>query len=155
KFARRNKAPLIAAGLLAVVMLGALGLLAVSNVLIGHEQARTAYQRDLATDRARSLEWQLYVSRINRAHGEWSANNVAEAEQLLDACPEALRGWEWHYVKRLCHLDLLSYRGHTRAVTDVAFSPDGTRVVSGAGGGWVSTQAVWSDSSSFRALVEA
>ena len=45
-------------------------------------------KRDLATDRARSLEWQLYVSRINRAHGEWLANNVAEAEQLLDACKQ-------------------------------------------------------------------
>src|SRR5206468_11810833 len=118
-------------------------------------------QRDLATDRgreatekARALEWQLYVSRVNRAHGEWSANNVAEAEQLLDACPEALRGWEWHYVKRLCHLDLLTYRGHTGAVTGVAFSPDGTRVVSGAGGGWVSTTGIESEPSSRFAVGE-
>src|SRR5262249_37810399 len=42
-------------------------------------------------------------------------------------------GWEWRYVKRLCHLDLLTYRGHTRAASGAAFSPDGTRVVSGAG----------------------
>src|SRR5207248_3110922 len=34
KLARRNKAPLIAAGLIAVAMLAGIGMLAVSNVLI-------------------------------------------------------------------------------------------------------------------------
>jgi spectinomycin phosphotransferase len=31
---------------------------------------------------------------------------VARADEVLDDCPPALRGWEWHYLKRLCHADL-------------------------------------------------
>src|SRR5262249_42901925 len=39
-----------------------------------------------------------------------------------------LRGFEWHYLWRLCHSELLTLRGHTDHVTAVAFSPDGRRL---------------------------
>src|SRR5207247_2275680 len=54
-------------------------------------------------------------------------------EQLLDECPPGIRGWEWDYVKRSCHLERRTFRGHTRSVNAVAFSPDGRWVISGAG----------------------
>src|SRR5262249_31077539 len=47
----------------------------------------------------------LYFSRIHLARREWLANNVNLAKQALDACPAELRGWEWYYLKRLCHAD--------------------------------------------------
>src|SRR5437773_940460 len=42
-----------------------------------------------------------YYERIALAEREWSANNLSRVEQLLDACPADLRGWEWRYFKRL------------------------------------------------------
>jgi WD40 repeat protein len=86
-----------------------------------------------AVAKADELESSLYVDRVNRAYREWEANNVGLAEQLLDDCPAARRGWEWHLVKRLCHLERRTLRGHTASVLSVAFSPDGSRVASGAG----------------------
>jgi hypothetical protein len=98
----------------------------------------TAGEPEGAGARAGSAEWQRYRDAVDRAYSRWAENNTEEADRLLDECPEGLRGWEWRYVKRLCHLDLLTYRGHGRAVTSVAFSPDGKFVVSGAGGGFTS-----------------
>jgi hypothetical protein len=148
KFASRNWRVLVTVTLLAA----ALGVfLVVNSVMVGRERRRTAEQRDLAVgqrgiaiartresvERAETLERQLAINRVNRAHGEWEANSVAAAERFLDECPPALRGWEWHYVKRLCHLDLLTYRGHKGiGAWGVAFSPNGKLIASGAGGGW-------------------
>src|SRR5262249_41564902 len=97
-------------------------------------------QTGVAMEKTQALQWQLYINQVNRAQNEWTANNVAEAEQLLDDCPPALRGWEWRYVKRLCHLGLLTFTGGGNAV---AFSPDGTRVVSGRGDSLGGELAVW------------
>ena len=47
------------------------------------------------------------------AHQEWRENNVAAALALLDSTRPDLRGWEWRYVHRLCHSDLLTLKGHT------------------------------------------
>ncbi len=63
------------------------------------------------------------------AHQEWRENNVAATVALLDSTRADLRGWEWRYVHRLCHTDLLTLRGHTSEVISASFSPDGSRIV--------------------------
>src|SRR5262249_10293465 len=73
-------------------------------------------------------ESNLYLNYIALAWAEWQANNVDRAEQLLDRCPEPLRHWEWHYLKRLCHLELHTWPG--AGGFGVAFSPDGKRLAS-------------------------
>ena len=84
--------------------------------------------------RAEVLRRQDYISRVNLALSECLGNNVARALELLDGCPEDLRGWEWDYVWRQCHLDLRTFHEPGgQSVNGVAFSPDGTRVASVSG----------------------
>ena len=77
-------------------------------------------------DRTARIE---YGRTVQLAYQEWRDGNVASALVLLDAANPALRGWEWHHVRRLCDPALLTLRGHTGAVLAAAYSPDGTRIV--------------------------
>src|SRR5207237_6004170 len=65
--------------------------------------------------------------------------NVALANERLAAVPPELRHWEWHYLKRKYDGGIFTLYGHTAAVKSVAFSPDGTRLLTGGGG----TVKVW------------
>jgi WD40 repeat protein len=95
-------------------------------------------QRRLAEAALAESQTRLYFSRIALAEQEWHAGNLARVLQQLDLCqPEELRGWEWHYLRRLCHCDLLTLRDHTSVVRSVAFSPDGKRLASAAWDGTV------------------
>jgi WD40 repeat protein len=101
-------------------MLLAMAALAVSTVLIW--RAKEDLSTALEGERQKS-----YYHRIALADSEWSANNLSRMEQLLDDCPADLRGWEWHYLKRL------RYNAFPRLSLDglaicVAFSPDGERI---------------------------
>jgi WD40 repeat protein/serine/threonine protein kinase len=96
KFTRRHKVSLlIASSIVLAVFLAMIGL-AVSNARI--EGAR----RNEKTAREK-LEIQLYYQTVGLAERERLAGNAGRAEELLDApeCPPNLRGWEWHYLKRL------------------------------------------------------
>jgi len=135
KFARRNKAALATASLagLAVVVL------ATSLVLIAIEkQARqTAEQgRALAEDdRKNAFERERresYFHLITLAHRDLALERLAE-------CPEDLRGWEWHYLMRLCKVDplVIRDRGDKTEFYGMAFSPDGEQLASADGDGIV------------------
>jgi WD40 repeat protein/serine/threonine protein kinase len=92
----------------------------------GEAKAKTQKERAEST---------LYFSNIARAQLEYRANNVADAEAILDRCPVERRGWEWHYLKGLNHADLLTLTGHSEGWVDaVASSPDGKRIASAGGG---------------------
>jgi hypothetical protein len=45
-----------------------------------------------------------------------------------------LRGFEWHYLERLCHSEIFSLKGHEGFVRAVAYSPDGRTLASAAPG---------------------
>jgi WD40 repeat protein/serine/threonine protein kinase len=94
-------------------------------------------QLEKANDAA---EFQRYFHHIARAAAGWREGNMIGVEKLLDECPPERRSWEWHYLKRLCHSDLLTLRGHSDAVHGVAYSPDGTRLASASADG---TVKVW------------
>ncbi len=83
----------------------------------------------------------LYVADMNLIQSRWEENSVGGVLQLLEetrASPE--RGFEWGYWNRLCHLDLLTLKGHTQPVTSVCFSPNGTRILTGSSDG---TAKLW------------
>jgi WD40 repeat protein len=144
KWARRR--PAVAALWVALLVLGtaafagttALWLRAERALELEAEQHRQAeLARGQEAERRRELETALYFHRIALAQREWEADNVARADELLEQCPRGLRQWEWHYLKHLCHADLLTFRGHTTWVRAVAFSPDGRRLASAGQAGTV------------------
>src|SRR5262245_30205881 len=121
KFARRRRRALLTA---AVGVLAALLTAAGSGVLIWRAN------RDLheALDRERLNP---YFQRIALADSEWSANNLSRMQELIEQCPPDLRGWEWHYLKRLRGKSLPPMR-HDGAVLCAAISPDGELIASGS-----------------------
>jgi WD40 repeat protein/serine/threonine protein kinase len=67
-----------------------------------------------------------YGRTMELAQQAWRDNNLATALALLEGTKQELRGWEWHYVNRLCHSDLLTLKGQVKSAS---FSPDGGRIV--------------------------
>jgi WD40 repeat protein/serine/threonine protein kinase len=141
RWCRRNPA---AAGLLAASGIAALTLVGLGVALGYHSKLRGALaevnrQRGLAEVERRVAQDALYRERnvhyynlVITADRELQENNPYRAESLLDECPPDRRHWEWHYLKRQCHTELLSIKAHEALIWSVAFSPDGTRIASGS-----------------------
>ena len=151
KFVRRHRAELAVAGLL-------VGLLAVGTVtstwlairatqarrdeaaarLRADEAARVAdRQRERAEkgeQKAKESELaarqDLYAANMNWLPQAWEQNDLVSVRQLLEeTATYPGRGFEWYYWQRQSHLELKTLRGHLGEVYDVAFSPDGRRIV--------------------------
>jgi WD40 repeat protein/serine/threonine protein kinase len=128
KFARRHKqvAVLTAAMALMLAVL-ALGGITAAVMYSGIAEEERQARRD-AEEKQRELETNLYFSRIDLAHRELTAKraNPDRAEELLDLCPPDLRGWEWHYLKRLWRVEPVVLRDPgDDEFNSVAFGPDG------------------------------
>jgi WD40 repeat protein len=100
----------------------------------GQREAAEKAQGD-AERQAEETHRLLYVNRIALADREWRTNPARAVEQL-DACPADLRGWEWHYLDRLCRPEaLLTLSGGEGAANSVAYGADGRRLAGAAAGG--------------------
>jgi WD40 repeat protein/Flp pilus assembly protein TadD len=97
-------------------------------------------QREVAEEQAEAFRRALYVNHIAMANGSYHEGNMSRVRELLEACPEDLRGWEWHRLQHISDQSCTTLRGHDEEVVSVAFSPDGKRIVSGDGYG---TVKVW------------
>ncbi|MBI1916275.1 MAG: protein kinase [Planctomycetes bacterium] len=99
------------------------------------------------------LEEQQYDNYIAVAERELTLNNdVGLATDLLERCPEHLRGWEWDYLMRLRdgpRAPLAGPDGHDGGLWMAEFSPDGRRLVTASIDG---TAKVW-DVTSGRVLL--
>jgi WD40 repeat protein len=78
-----------------------------------------------------------YPALIALAGRELAARDLGRAEELLEACPAALRGWEWAYLFARAHVPRTAGRKHTGRVLSLAYSPDGERLAAGAQDGSV------------------
>jgi eukaryotic-like serine/threonine-protein kinase len=145
RWCRRNPA---VAGLLTVaaaLLVGLVVVQAVSNVRIrgALEQEKRALEQE---KRARDdLEQMLYYQWIGAAADARDKNRPARAEEFLARCPPHLRGWEWHYLKRLpfASFPVLEHRpsdDEPKVILRGAFSRDGGLVAAARVDGWVS---VW------------
>jgi WD40 repeat protein/serine/threonine protein kinase len=142
KFARRNRVAFVAATMTsATVVLAVIGL-AVSTVMISNGKRETEKSlqaetkaKDEQKAAAESERVESYYHRIALAHRELSVDNLGRALDLLDHCPNDLRGWEWQYLKRLCSVEPIVIRDEGFEINCLAFSPDGERIISANGNG--------------------
>jgi WD40 repeat protein/tRNA A-37 threonylcarbamoyl transferase component Bud32 len=150
RWCRRNPLAAAWAGTAALVLL--VGT-AVASVLWlrAAENARKAQQHaelaDLAAEDAREQkrlsDRSAYAARIYQAYQAWKNGQIAVVEQSLESLdPQAseepaLCRFEWHYLKRLCQLELRTLRGHSASVWAAAYSPDGRLLASGGEDGTV------------------
>jgi WD40 repeat protein len=145
KIVRRHKGQVIAASLVLVALVGGivgttLGLFEARRQeqiaryeATAKEQARAAEaervkERDAALDDANH---QLDISRFLLAVVAYDNHDVSQARLRLDSIQAKHRGWEWHYLRRQATGGIFTLHGHTGSVWSVAFSPDGTRLVTG------------------------
>jgi WD40 repeat protein/serine/threonine protein kinase/tetratricopeptide (TPR) repeat protein len=97
-------------------------------------QKERAYAEELELQRRRYL----YAAQTTLAGRLWEEGHVAPIVDILEAHRPSdpgdadFRGFEWHYLWRLCHSERLTFRKHTNHVVSVAFSPDGRSIASGS-----------------------
>jgi WD40 repeat protein len=94
---------------------------------------------DKLAAKEQQLQRTLYASDMNLALHAWEAGNIRPVRELLERHrphpgESDLRHFEWHYLNRLCHQELLTLDGRSQPACHVAYSPDGKRLASTHGG---------------------
>jgi WD40 repeat protein/serine/threonine protein kinase len=111
------------AGLLLASAVAAVGVTAAAVGWAYNQELATSKQAtEAALNTADSL---LYFNRIGLAQRSWWDNNPGRTRELLKDCPAPRRGWEWHYLDRLSHSELLPLPPQATSIGCAAFSPDG------------------------------
>jgi eukaryotic-like serine/threonine-protein kinase len=99
---------------------------------------RATELRALAENRGEELRRNLYFAQMNLAgQAAESLGGLGRTAELLSAWRYSkpdLRGWEWYYLNGLCHPELMTLRASTGSLQSVAWSPDGSRLVSSGAG---------------------
>jgi WD40 repeat protein len=154
KTAQRTKIGLAIAVMLALLA-GIAGAYAFQQQLIAKEAEEDALakeeiakqERARAEDQTRKAEEQLarseqllYVNHIQSAQRDWETNNAAAAVKKLEATPESFRNWEYEYLRTLFNRHPKALEGHVKAVGIVAFSADGSQILSAD---WSGTLKLW------------
>ena len=96
--------------------------------------ARTqAEQAEQATkEKAEELRRTLYVNSIQLADAKYREGNIGRVRELLESCPNDLRGWEWNRLSYIHDESLSSLHTHHDLLINhrhIVLSPDGKHIV--------------------------
>jgi eukaryotic-like serine/threonine-protein kinase len=155
KFVRRNKAAVGVSGVIAASLALTVGALLLANDALAAKQAETQRAKEQIADALseltkalaekttalaekstalldlknahESLELKGYYQGVTLSELCWLNADVSRAEKELGNCPLHLRGWEWHYLKRLCRTEMRVYR-QGNPLYQIHASPDGQRL---------------------------
>lgn len=104
------------------------------------EQRKLAEEKRIEAEKAREAEeYQSYIARIGLADAKIRENAFATAQDILNACPEKLRNWEWGRLMHLCTRSVGSF-DNGAPVDAIAMAPSGNQFVTG---GWNGEAVVW------------
>jgi len=95
------------------------------------QQKKQLAQRDLE-DSFQKLEASFARSNYFLANARWNEGRAGDAKSLLGKIPPKHRNLEWFHSMREFEGSDVTLCGHTGAVTCVAMSRDGTRIISGS-----------------------
>ncbi len=107
----------------------------VEQALVRAENAERVAQeqRRLAEKLAEDYSRVLYLNCITTAEIAYRDGRMHRVREMLDVCPEDLRGWEWYRLNHISDQAVMTLRGHDDRVYSAEFSPDGKRIFSGSG----------------------
>ena len=128
---RPAAAALLLVSVAAVVALGVVVTALVYNSQLKSALQQTQQAKGKAEAATREAERHKYFHHVAVAYAEWREGNVGRMKPLLEDCPADHRNWEWNYLERLCHPELVTLQGMTSGAWGLAFSPDGKYVASG------------------------
>jgi WD40 repeat protein/serine/threonine protein kinase len=103
-----------------------------AKVVAEKAQKAEQEQRKLAETKAEDLRRSLYVNSIGLADASYREGNIGRVRELLNSCPNDLRGWEWNRLNYISDQSIMTLCGHKATVHSIALSPDGKRIVSGS-----------------------
>jgi WD40 repeat protein/serine/threonine protein kinase len=138
KLIRRHRAGVTAGSLVGAALL--LGLVITTRLYFqANKAARLARrQQNIAEQQAEAYRRSLYVNQIHLSEKYFQDNSIKHVHDLLKACPNDLRGWEWHYLWNNSNQARMSLVAHesvtvgsdygTEQLTPLAFSPDGRQI---------------------------
>lgn len=135
RWCRRN--PVVASlccAVLFLVLAGVVGAaVAVSN--LQDKQEHLIAQQEKTTKAYLLARRNLYTAHMKVAERALQENHLARVLKLLEQhIPEPgeedLRGFEWSYMRRECHKDSATLKGHLRAVRTVRFAAEGRQLIS-------------------------
>jgi WD40 repeat protein/serine/threonine protein kinase len=142
KFARKNRKLLTVATAFVLLLTAGTAVSLWQSVRATRAELNSNEQRDRAETESKRSRRNLYDAHMRLAQADWEEARVKRVLELLDKHQgeEDLRGFEWHYLRRLTDTALTTFRGHQGLVWSVAFSLDGKRL---ATAGEDSSVKVW------------
>jgi len=128
-----KRRPGLAAALALVVILP---LLAGTLVWRWRDRERPAPESSAAAPQQDGEKRDHYLRLIAQCAQEQQAGNYERASHILDDCPVELRGWEWHYLQRLCNWGVRrTFVAAPSGLRQLAYSRNGLLAVSSDGPG--------------------
>ena len=98
--------------------------------VVARERAEMAEKT--ANEKSEELRRTLYVNSIQLANAKYIEGNIRRVRELLESCPNDLRGWEWCRLNHISDQARMTLQGHTDEVYGIAISPNGKHIASGS-----------------------